>query len=92
MKPQRRLKIKDRFSVTGGNSSIACPLRQHFILSHWRSLVKLDQGHNLTLSKLKMKCLRSGSAIITGACQQKYSKEGGLDEKCICSLEETKSA
>lgn len=30
------------------------------------------------------------SAIIQGACQQKYPKEG-LDEKCICSLEETKS-
>lgn len=48
-----------------------------------------------------MKCLRSGSAIITGACQQKYPRVGWgaegwvvgggwLDEKCICSLERTK--
>lgn len=38
-----------------------------------------------------MKCLCSGPVIITGACQQKYPKDGGLDEKCICSLEYTKS-
>lgn len=79
MKPQHGLKIKGQFSVTGGNSSIAGQLQHHLILSH-RRLVKFDQWHNFILSKLKMKCLHSGSAIITGACQQKYPKEEEKEE------------